>query len=70
MGKDAGKVSLSVLLLLLVSGRILSIQNSRKQESENTYIEWFLHTLGEEDDVCKQQSKLFNRLLRTVKSVI
>ncbi len=47
MGKDPGKVSLSVLLLLLVTGRILPIQNSSKQESENTYIEWFLHTLGE-----------------------
>jgi len=47
MGKDPGKVSLSVLLQLLVTGRILPIQNSSKQESENTYIEWFLHTLGE-----------------------
>src|SRR2546422_4747228 len=45
--QDPGKVSLSVLLLFLVTGRILPIQNSRKQESENTSISWFLHTLGE-----------------------
>jgi hypothetical protein len=47
MGKDPEGVSLSVLLLLLVTMRILPRQNRSKQESENASIEWFFHPLGE-----------------------